>query len=63
MAKVVGWKRKARKLLRPCACFQFALFAANDDLAVASLSKPPRKFQQLALAASQAQACIDMSDL
>ena len=63
MAKIVERERKARKPLPPGTRFQFALFAAYDDLAMASVPKPVRKFQQLALAASQAQACIDMSDL
>jgi hypothetical protein len=63
MGGVVKWKRKGRKLFRPGACFQFALFLADDDLAVTSLPKPPRKMQQLALAAAQTQACVDMSDL
>jgi hypothetical protein len=63
MAKVVEWQRKARKPLRPGTCFQFALFAAYNDLAVASLAKPARQFQQLALAAAQIQAGVDMSDL
>jgi hypothetical protein len=63
MAKVVEWKRKARKPLRPGTCCQLALFAAYNDLAVASLPKPARKFQQLPLAAAKIQAGVDMSDL
>jgi hypothetical protein len=63
MGGVVEWKRKGRKLFRPGPCFQFTLFPADDDLAVTSLPKQPRKFQQLALAAAQTQACVDMSDL
>jgi hypothetical protein len=63
MGEVVEWKRKGRKLFRLSAFFQFALFLTDDDLAVASLPKPLRKLQQLALAAAQSQACVDMSDL
>jgi hypothetical protein len=63
MGRVVERKREGRKLFLPGASFQFALFLANDDLAVTSLPKPPRKLQQLALAAAQSQACVDMSDL
>ena len=63
IAGVVEWKRKGRKLFRPGACFQLALFSANNDLAVTSLAEPPRQFQQLALAAAQTQACVDMNDL
>jgi hypothetical protein len=63
MEGVVEWKRKGRKLFPPGAGFQFTFFPADDGLAVASPPKPPRKFQQLALAAAQALACVDMSDL
>jgi hypothetical protein len=45
MGGIVEWKRKGGKLFRPGACFQFALFPADDDLAVTSLSKPPRQLQ------------------
>jgi hypothetical protein len=62
-AGVVEWKREAGELFRPGACFQLTLFSADDDLAVTSLPKPPRKFQQLALAAAQTQAGVDMNDL
>jgi hypothetical protein len=63
MEGVVEWKRKAGELFRPGESFQFTVFAANDDLAVTSLAKSPRKLQQLALAAAQTQACVHMSDL
>jgi hypothetical protein len=63
MEGVVEWKRKARKVLHPDAGFQFTLCPADDDLAVTSRSKPPRKSQQLALAAAQTQADVDMGDL
>jgi hypothetical protein len=63
MAKVMAWKRKAREILPPRTCFQFAPFRANNDLAVASLSNALRKFQQLALAAAQTQGCVNMRDL
>jgi len=62
MAKVVEREQKARKALRPGIRFQLALFPAYDDLAMASLPKPARKFQQLALAAAKIQASVDMSD-
>ena len=60
---VVEWKRKAGELLRPGACFQLTFFSADDHLVVASLAKQPRQFQQLALAAAQTQACVNMNDL
>jgi hypothetical protein len=63
IGRVVEWKRKGRKLFRPSAGFQLTLFSADDDLAVTSLAKQPRQFQQLALAAAQTQACVDMNDL
>jgi hypothetical protein len=63
MKGVVEWKRKARKLFPPDACLQFTLFPANDDLLVTSLPKPARQPQQLALAAAETQACVDMSNL
>jgi hypothetical protein len=63
MGGVVEWKRKGREFLRAGACFQFALFAADNDLAVTSLPKPPRKLQQLPLPTAQTQACVNMSDL
>jgi hypothetical protein len=45
MSWVAEWKRKARKLFRSGARFQFTLFPADDDLAVSSLPKQPGKFQ------------------
>jgi hypothetical protein len=63
MSGVVEWKRKGRKLFHPGASFQFTFFPANDDLAVTSPPKSPRKLQQLALAAAQTQAYVHMSDL
>ena len=62
MGGIVEWKRKARKLFLPGACFQFTFFPANDDLPVTSLPKPSRQLQQLALPAAQTQADVDMSD-
>jgi hypothetical protein len=63
MAGVMERKRKERKFFPPSAGLEFARFLADDDLTVASLSKLPRKYQQLALAAAQTKACVDMSDL
>jgi hypothetical protein len=63
MDGVVEWKRKERKFFLPGASFQFTFFAANDDLSVTSLPKPPRQSQQLTLPAAQTQADVDMSDL
>jgi hypothetical protein len=63
IAGVVEWKCKAGELFRLGARFQLTLFPADDDLAVTSLAEPPRQFQQLALAAAQTQACVDMNDL
>src|SRR5208337_1243032 len=63
MGRVVEWKRKERKLFRTGADFQLTLISADDDLAMTSLAKQPRQFQQLALAAAQAHACVDMNDL
>jgi hypothetical protein len=60
---VMDWKRKRRKLFRPGAGFQLTLFSADDDLAVTSLAEQPRQLQQLALAAAQAQAGVDVNDL
>jgi hypothetical protein len=62
MARVMGRKRKAGKPFRPSAPFQFALFAANHDLPMASLSQSQRQTQQLALPAAQVQAGVEMSD-
>jgi hypothetical protein len=62
MARVVGRKRKAGKPFRQCAPFQFALFAANDELPMASALKAPRQTQQLALPAAQVQAGVEMAD-
>jgi hypothetical protein len=62
MGGVMEWKQEIRELFRPDTCFQFAPFRANDDLSVAPLSYAPRKFQQLALATAQTEACVDMSD-
>jgi len=63
IAGVVEWKREAGELFRPGACFQLTLFSADDHLVVASLAKQSRQFQQLALAAAQTQACVNMNDL
>jgi hypothetical protein len=56
MHGVVERKRKGRKLFRPGAGFQFTCFPADNGLAVTALPKPPRKSQQLALAAAQTLA-------
>jgi hypothetical protein len=63
MAKIVEWERKARKRFPLSECFQLTRFPADDELAVTSLPQAARKLQQLALAAAQTQACIDMNDL
>jgi hypothetical protein len=63
VGRVVEWKRKGRKLFRPGAGFQLALFSADDHLAVTSLAEQPCQFQQLALAAAKAQAGVDVNDL